>query len=73
MLTAEKPESSQQNHPKPKRAWVPWYRLPVLPLCEDCGVPCIVGSSPTVDGRKTQHRYCPCCKKPFKTVVSELK
>lgn len=55
MLTAEKPA---------KRAWVPWYRLPEVPLCPDCKVPCTHCGSTTKNGTmKIQQRQCPRCKK----------
>ena len=54
--------------PRQKRIWRPWYLLPVIPLCSDCNVPCIVKHTSTADdGKRIQHRYCPQCSKPFKT------
>jgi len=55
---------------RPKRAWRPWWMLPVdqQPICPRCGVACIATSSPTVDGRKVQHRKCPKCSYTCKSM-----
>ncbi|HEY0983770.1 MULTISPECIES: hypothetical protein [unclassified Schlesneria] len=53
---------------RPKRSWRPWYTLPEIPLCVDCKVICIVKHTHTTDdGKRIQHRYCPKCRKPYKT------
>jgi transposase len=57
-----------KTKPQQKRDWKPWYLLPELPICPDCQVACIVRhSSIADDGKRIQHRYCPNCRKPFKT------
>ena len=54
--------------PRQKRNWRPWYMLPEMPICADCKVICIVKHTRTADdGKRIQHRYCPKCRKPYKT------
>lgn len=52
MMTAELPRK--------KRAWTPWYRLPIPPLCPVHGEPMIAASTRAQpDGLVIQHRSCP--------------
>jgi rubredoxin len=56
MLVKDSPQG------KPKRRWIPYYKLNVDCNCPDCHVPCIVGKVLTgTDGKPVQHRYCPNC------------
>lgn len=74
MLTAEKPANEQSNPARAKRAWRPWYRMAVLPICPTCNVPCTAeGTFKTPDGTVIQRRYCPVCRHPIKTVCSDIK
>lgn len=66
MMTAELPEKPASKPPESKkakrRAWMPFWRLPVMPLCPEHGVPMIVnGTQETAEGLVIQWRKCPCC------------
>ena len=57
-----------KTKPQQKRAGKPWYLLPEPPICADCQVVCIVRHSSIAEGgKRVQHRYCPNCRRPFKT------
>ena len=57
-----------KTKPQQKRTWKPWYLLPERPICADCQVVCLVRHTGIAeDGKRVQHRYCPNCRKPFKT------
>ncbi|WP_397570649.1 hypothetical protein [Schlesneria sp. T3-172] len=57
-----------------KRAWRPWYLMAVQPICTECRVPCVAGSTVTgANGSVVQYRYCPICRKAVKTPCSDLK
>jgi len=70
-LTDDRSMSHEASRP-PKRRWVPWYRLPVVPLCPTCDIPCIAAGTRTIaDGRITlQHRKCPECGFLVKTTYT---
>jgi hypothetical protein len=70
MLTAELPVPI--NIPKPvKRRWIPWYRLPTVPICPHCNAVCLVGKTITGnDGKVVQHRYCEHCTFSIKVALS---
>ena len=51
-----------------KRRYMPFWRLPEMPLCPDCSIPCIANGTNSKSGNLAiQFRRCPVCGKGVKT------
>ena len=71
MLTEELPVNSNDIPKTMKRRWIPWYQLPVLPICPNCRLVCLVGKTVTgSDGKAVQHRYCRRCSFSLKVPIA---
>ena len=63
--------SDVPEHQLQKRRWLPWYKLPTIPLCPHCKTVCLVGKTLTgTDGKPVQHRYCETCTYSVKVPIA---
>ncbi len=51
-----------------RRRYMPFWRLPEIPLCPTCAIPCIANGTNAKSGNLAiQFRRCPVCGKGVKT------